>query len=68
MAKRIGFGNYQEGVLLQPGEVGAMGEVLTPDVYEVECCDDQERTYAFASLLAKQVLVLHNQGKESVAA
>ena len=57
-----------EGVLLQPGEVGAVVEVLAPDVYEVEFCDDQGRTYAFARLHANQLLVLHNQGKESVAA
>ena len=57
-----------EGVLLQPGEVGVVVEVLAPDVYEVEFCDDQGRAYAFASLHANQLLVLHNQGKESVAA
>jgi Domain of unknown function (DUF4926) len=68
VAKRTGFGNYQEGVLLQPGKVGIVGEVLAPDVYEVECCGDQGRTYAFASLLAKQMLVLHNPGQESVTA
>ncbi len=57
-----------EGVLLQRGEVGAVVEVLAPNVYEVEFCDDQGRAYAFASLRAEQLLVLHNQGKESVAA
>jgi hypothetical protein len=57
-----------DGVLLQRGEVGAVVEVLAPNVYEVEFCDDQGRAYAFASLRAEQLLVLHNQGKESVAA
>ncbi len=57
-----------EEVLLKRGEVGAVVEVLAPDVYEVEFCDDQGRAYAFASLRAEQLLVLHNQGKESVAA
>lgn len=57
-----------EGVLLQRGEVGAVVEVLAPNVYEVEFCHDQGRAYAFASLRAEQLLVLHNQGKESVAA
>ena len=57
-----------EGVLLKRGEVGAVVEILAPDVYEVEFCDDQGRAYAFASVHAKQLLVLHNQGKESVAA
>lgn len=57
-----------EGVMLQRGEVGAVVEILAPGVYEVEFCDDQGRAYAFASLPAEQLLVLHNQGKESVAA
>ena len=57
-----------EGVLLQRGEVGAVVEILAPDVYEVEFCDDQGRAYAFASLHADQLLILHNQGKESMAA
>ena len=57
-----------EEVLLQRGEVGAIVEILAPDVYEVEFCDDRGRAYAFASLHTEQLLVLHNQGKESVAA
>jgi hypothetical protein len=57
-----------EGVLLERGEVGAVVEVLAPNVYEVEFCDDQGRACAFASLRAEQLLVLHNQGKESAAA
>ena len=57
-----------EGVVLQRGEVGAVVDILAPGVYEVEFCDDQGRAYAFASLPAEQLLVLHNQGKESVAA
>ena len=57
-----------EEVLLQRGEVGAVVEILAPDVYEVEFCDNQGQAYAFASLRAEQLLVLHNQGKESVAA
>ena len=57
-----------EEVLLQRGEVGAVVEILAPNVYEVEFCDDQGRAYAFASLHTDQLLVLHNQGKESIAA
>ena len=57
-----------ERVVLQRGEVGAVVEVLASGMYEVEFCDDQGRAYAFASLHAEQLLVLHNQGKESVAA
>ena len=57
-----------EEVLLQRGEVGAVVEILAPNVYEVEFCDDQGRAYAFASLHADQLLVLHNQSTESIAA
>jgi hypothetical protein len=46
-----------EGVLLRRGEVGAVVEILAPEVYEVEFCDDQGRAYAFASLPAEQLLV-----------
>ena len=56
-----------EEVLLQRGEVGAVVEILAPNVYEVEFCDDRGRAYAFASLHAEQLLVLHNQGKQSAA-
>lgn len=55
-------------VLLQRGEVGAVVEILAPDVYEVEFCDEQGRAYAFASLYSAQLLILHNHGKESLAA
>jgi hypothetical protein len=57
-----------EEVLLKRGEVGAVVEVLTSEVYEVEFCDDQGCAYAFASLHGDQLLVLHNQGQESCAA
>jgi len=55
-------------VLLKRGEVGAVVEVFAPEVYEVEFCDDRGRAYAFASVHANQLLVLHNQGKEIMAA
>ena len=45
-----------------------MVEILAPDVYEVEFCDDRGCAYAFASLHAEQLLVLHNQGKQGMAA
>ncbi len=57
-----------EAVLLKRGEVGAVVEILAPGVYEVEFCNDQGRTYAFASLRRAQLLVLHNQGKENLVA
>jgi hypothetical protein len=41
------------------GAVGAVVEILAPDVFEVEFCDDQGRTLAFASLSEAQLLQLH---------
>ena len=38
-------------------------EILAPDVYEVEFCDDQGRAYAFASLHAEQLLVITQSGQ-----
>ena len=55
-------------IQLKRGEVGAVVEILTPDVYEVEFCDGQGHAYAFASLHGTQLLVLHNQGKKNLAA
>jgi hypothetical protein len=40
------------------GQVGTVVEILAPGVFEVEFSDDDGRTYAMASLLAAQVLVL----------
>jgi hypothetical protein len=31
---------------LKRGEVGTVVEILAPDVYEVEFCDDEGQTYA----------------------
>lgn len=41
------------------GRVGTVVEVLAPEVYEVEFCDDEERTYTSTPLSASQLLVLH---------
>jgi hypothetical protein len=48
---------------LQRGEVGAVVEILAPDVDEVEFCDDEGRTYAMFALRGEQLIVLHNQGE-----
>jgi hypothetical protein len=48
---------------LKQGEVGTVVELLAPDVYEVEFCDDDGQTYAMFALRADQLLVLHNQGE-----
>ncbi len=45
------------------GEVGTIVELLAPDVYEVEFCDDEGQTYAELALRGEQLIVLHNQGK-----
>jgi hypothetical protein len=48
---------------LKRGEVGTVVEILAPDAYEVEFCDDEGRTYAQLALRAEQLMVLHNQGE-----
>jgi hypothetical protein len=48
---------------LKRGEVGTVVEILAPDVYEVEFCDDEGQAYAEFSLRTDQVIVLHNQGE-----
>lgn len=48
---------------LNRGEVGTIVEVLAPDVYEVEFCDDEGQTYAELALRSEQLIVLHNQGE-----
>jgi hypothetical protein len=53
----------EDGVWLRSGEVGVVVEILAPGVYEIEFCDNQGRTYAFASLRTSQLLVLRNYSK-----
>lgn len=48
---------------LQQGEVGTVVELLAPDVFEVEFCDDEGQTYAEFALRNDQLILLHNQGK-----
>ncbi len=48
---------------LKRGEVGTVVEVLQPDVFEVEFCDDDGETYQSLALRSEQLIVLHNQGK-----
>jgi hypothetical protein len=48
---------------LNRGEVGTIVELLAPDVYEVEFCDDEGQTYAELALRGEQLIVLHNQGE-----
>jgi hypothetical protein len=48
---------------LKRGEVGTVVEMLAPDVYEVEFCDEDGKTYAELALRGDQVIPLHNQGE-----
>ena len=48
---------------LKRGEVGTVVEILGPDVYEVEFCDDEGETYAELALRSGQLIALHNQGE-----
>jgi hypothetical protein len=48
---------------LKRGEVGTVVEILAPDVYEVEFCDDEGQTYAELALSGDQLITLHNQGE-----
>lgn len=48
---------------LKRGEVGTVVELLAPDVYEVEFCDDAGQTYEESALRSDQLVVLHNQGE-----
>ncbi len=47
---------------LKRGEVGTVVEILAPDVYEVEFCDEEGQTYAELALRTEQMVILHNQG------
>ena len=44
---------------LVAGQVGTVVEVLDRDVFEVEFCDDQGRTYATAALKREDLMLLH---------
>jgi hypothetical protein len=44
---------------LSRGQVGTVVEILAPDVFEVEFCDNDGRTYASLALPADKLLVLH---------
>jgi hypothetical protein len=43
---------------LSRGQVGTVVEMLAPEVYEVEFCDDAGRTYASLALRADQLMTL----------
>jgi hypothetical protein len=43
---------------LARGQVGTIVEVLAPDAYEVEFCDEQGQTYASVGIQAEKLMVL----------
>jgi Domain of unknown function (DUF4926) len=49
---------------LSRGQVGTVVECLAPDVFEVEFCDNDGRTYASLALRDDQLLVLHYQPRQ----
>ena len=48
---------------IKRGEVGTVVELLAPDVYEVEFCDEEGQTYVELALRGNQLVTLHNQGE-----
>ena len=48
---------------LMRGEVGTVVELLAPNVYEVEFCDDEGQTYAQLALPGEKLIALHNRGE-----
>lgn len=47
---------------LAAGELGAVVEVLSDDIFEVEFVDASGRTYGLHTLRANQLLALHTKG------
>jgi len=47
---------------LKRGEVGTIVEILAPEVFEVEFCDEDGQTSAELALRADQIIPLHNRG------
>lgn len=48
------------------GQVGTIIDVWTPDIYEVEFCDDQGKAYACVALRAEQMMQLHYHPLQSL--
>lgn len=49
---------------LTRGEVGTVVEVLAPDTFEVEFCDNDGQTYAELALNEKVLVALHKRGEK----
>ena len=48
---------------LRAGEVGTVVELLGPDAFEVEFCNERGETYAEFALRGDQIIPLHTRGK-----
>lgn len=46
------------------GQVGTVVEILAPDMFEIEFCDEDGRTYASLALAIGQLMVLHYRPSE----
>jgi len=51
---------------LSRGQVGTVVESLGPDVFEVEFCDNDGRTYASLAIRNDQLMVLHYRPLQTV--
>jgi hypothetical protein len=47
------------------GQVGTIVELHSSEVFEVEFCDNDGRTYALLALKAAQLMVLHHEPVEA---
>ncbi len=47
------------------GQVGTVVELLEPDAFEVEFCDNSGHTYATLALRSEQLLRLHHEPSKS---
>lgn len=47
------------------GQVGTVVELLPPDAFEVEFCQNDGKPYAFLALKASQLMVLYHEPVEA---
>ncbi|HEV1286211.1 MAG TPA: DUF4926 domain-containing protein [Bryobacteraceae bacterium] len=57
----------QPGEGLARGQVGVIVGEWAPEVYEVEFCDNDGKTYALVALKAEQLLTLHHDPTHQAA-
>jgi len=47
-------------------QVGTVVDNWAPDIYEVEFCDDNGKTYAMAALKSEQLILLHRHRFDTI--